>query len=328
MAVPGFLLVKSKLVKSGALAPFSALLLYVCQPFMSLRSFLEVEYTPQFALNLGVAFVVSFLMQLVVFGCMWLILKKKFDNPSDTAMLISQGFIGGDVYTKEPALNALVTSTLRGRAYRVMVMTATFGNVGFFGIPVLQFLFPDFKEPIAYAAVFVVAMNLLCWTLGAYVLTGDVKHIRLKRALLNPQSLTLVVALPLFFTGVMHTDFPPEIYKVINFFANMTAPLSMIILGMRFGLVPLRSLFTDRKAYIAAFVKIVIFPLLTFLILLPFNMDYLMRATLVLLSGMPAAAMNLNLAELLSGDQKTAADSILLSTLFCMITIPLLMMLV
>ena len=101
----------------------------------------------------------------------------------------------------------------------------------------------------------------------------------------------------------------------------------MIILGMRFAVAPVKDLFTDWKVYISSLIKILIFPLLVYVILLPFDMDQMMRTALVILSGMPSASINLNLAELYGADQKTAANNILLSTLLCIITIPVLMLL-
>ncbi|MEG1663551.1 MAG: hypothetical protein RR338_06145, partial [Clostridia bacterium] len=110
MAIPGFLLMKSKVVKPSAIAYFAAVLLYVCQPFLSLRSFLRVEYSTELLKNLGIVFVFSLLAQLLLFFVMWLILHKKFDKFDDTKMLIENGYIGGNTFTKEPALNALIAS--------------------------------------------------------------------------------------------------------------------------------------------------------------------------------------------------------------------------
>lgn len=327
MAIPGFILMKAKVVKPSSIAYFSAVLLYVCQPFLSLRSFLQVKFTPELAVNLAIVFGVSMLVQGALFCLLWLILCKKFDKSEDTAMLIDNGYIGGHTLTYEPDLNALITSTVRGRAYRVMVLAATFGNVGFFGVPVLQMLFPLNPEAIAYSAVYIVSMNLMCWTIGSYVLTGDKKYIKLKKAILNPQTITLCVALPLFFAGVTLESLPAPLTKIIGYLADMTTPMCMIILGMRFAVAPVKDLFTDWKAYISSLIKILIFPLLVYVILLPFDMDQMMRTALVILSGMPSASINLNLAELYGADQKTAANNILLSTLLCIITIPVLMLL-
>lgn len=101
----------------------------------------------------------------------------------------------------------------------------------------------------------------------------------------------------------------------------------MIILGMRFALAPVVQLFTDFRVYVASFIKTLVFPLLIYVVLMPFQMEEMLRVSLVLLSGMPAATINLNLAELYGADQKTAANSILMSTVLSIVTIPLLMLL-
>lgn len=327
MAVPGYLLIKTKMLPQKAITYLSVLLLYVSQPFLSIRSFLEVSYTPQLAVNLAIVFGVSLAGQAVVFGVMWLVLRRRFDDPQQTAELIRDGFIGGDSYTAEPALKAAVARSVSGRANRAMVLASAFGNVGFFGVPVLQFLFPDAHDAIAYSAVFIVTLNLMSWTVGSYLLTGDKKHVSLKRALINPQTVTLVISLPLFFAGVSAGDLPDTINTVIGYLADMTAPLCMIILGMRFALAPVVQLFTDFRVYVASFIKTLVFPLLVYVVLMPFQMEEMLRVSLVLLSGMPAATINLNLAELYGADQKTAANSILMSTVLSIVTIPLLMLL-
>mgnify|MGYP003185874978 FL=1 len=327
MAVPGYLLIKTKMLPQKAITYLSVLLLYVSQPFLSIRSFLEVSYTPQLAVNLAIVFGVSLAGQAVIFGVMWLVLRRRFDDPQQTAELIRDGFIGGDSYTAEPALKAAVARSVSGRANRAMVLASAFGNVGFFGVPVLQFLFPDAHDAIAYSAVFIVTLNLMSWTVGSYLLTGDKKHVSLKRALINPQTVTLVISLPLFFAGVSAGDLPDTINTVIDYLADMTAPLCMIILGMRFALAPVVQLFTDFRVYVASFIKTLVFPLLVYVVLMPFQMEEMLRVSLVLLSGMPAATINLNLAELYGADQKTAANSILMSTVLSIVTIPLLMLL-
>lgn len=329
MAIPGFFLVKAKIIKPKAIKYFAALLLYVSQPFLSLRSFLQVSYSTSLLANLGIVFAVSMLMQGAVFALMVLILRKWFDKPCITAHLREEGYLDGLIITNEPQLNSQIAYTNRGRAFRVMSLASVFGNVGFFGVPVLQMLFPQYPQAIAYSAVYIVSMNLMCWTLGAYILTGDKKHISLKKALLNPQALTLLVALPLFFAGVTTDVLPDTVNKIISYLADMTAPLCMIILGMRFAAAPLKDLFTDWKVYVATIIKNLVFPLIVFLVLLPFknSMDVMLRTSLVVLSAMPSASINLNLAELFQADQKTAANTILLSTMLSIVTIPLILML-
>lgn len=328
MALPGYILVKIKVIKPSGIPYFAAVLLYVCQPFLSWRSFLQVNYSLELLKNLGIVFLIALAGQGILFGLLWLIFYRWFDKPESTKKLFDDGFLEANITTQDPEILRQIKLTQRGRAYRVVVLTSTFANAGFFGVPVLQFLFPLHPETIAYSAVFLVAMNLMSWTVASYVLTGDKKFIKLKKALINPQTVVLIIALPMFFCGITIDALPAPFVKIINYMADMTAPLCMLILGMRFGVSKLKDMFIDWKVYFATFIKVVVFPLAIFLILMPFKMDSYLRATLVILSGMPSATINLNLAELYNADQKTTANVILLSTLFSIITIPLIMMLV
>ncbi len=328
MAIPGFILVKVKVIKPRAISYFSAVLLYVSQPFLSIRSFLQVEYTKELAINLAIVFAVSFLAQGVVFCVLWLIFYKKFDVPAQSKLLLEEGYLVEHAISPDPKLNALISKCAKGRASRIFVLAATFGNVGFFGVPVLQMLFPSNPEVIAYSAVFIVSMNLMCWTIGSYVMTGDKKYMSIRKAILNPQMIALIIALPLFFCGVTTESLPDAVTQIIGYLADMTAPLCMIILGMRFAVAPIRQLFTDWKVYISVILKILVFPLALYLVLMPFaSMDRMMKIALVVLAGMPSASITLNLAEIYNADQKTSANNILLSTMLSIVTIPVLLLL-
>ncbi len=331
MAIPGFIVVKAKIVKPAAISAFAAVLLYISQPFLSFRSFLQVEYTKEIAINLAIVFAASLVFQGVLFLILWLIFRTKFDDIIETERFKADGYFDGasDTFINYKDMPDDVKKSARGRAYRIMVLTSTFGNVGFFGVPVLQVIFTDSTiaaTAIAYSAVYIVSMNLMFWTVGAYTLTGDKKYMSVKKAILNPQMITVIIALPLFFGGITMSDITscpvPQIANVINYLADMTAPLCMIILGMRFALAPIKDLFTNWKTYISTIIKLIIFPIVVWAILLPIPIDHLMKVVLIILSGMPSASFNLNLAEIFNADQKNAANAILLSTIFSILTIP------
>lgn len=327
LAIPGFLLVKTKLIKAGAIPFFSAVLLYVCQPFLSLQSFLKVEYSTRILAGMGWTFLFSVVTQLGLFLVLWAIFKSKFNDLEITSHLMEEGYLDGDKVASDPLLKKQITDTAKGRAYRAMVNLSTFGNVGFFGVPLLTLLFPLNPEAVVYSAVYVCTMNMMGWSIGVYVLSGNKKFMSVKKALINPPTLTLLVALPLFFAGVTMKSMPAEVVKIIGYFGDMTAPMCMIILGMRFGAQPLKSLFTDWRNYLASGVKLLVFPILVFLILWPIPLDRMLKVTLVIMSAMPCATNTLNFAELYGGDKKTSANGILLSTLLSILTIPLIMLL-
>lgn len=336
MALPGFILVKGKLIKEHAIQYFSVLLLYVNQSFLSLYSFLKIEYTKQLAVNIGIVFLITLGIQLVTFCVLWLCLRRWFDKPAKTAELLKGGYVGenpliiGDTITgigEDIKLELAMTN--RGRALRILVLNASMGNVGFFGIPLLQLMFPEHPEYIAYSAVYIVSLNLIAWTLGAYVVSGDRKFVSIRKAIINPQVITLCVALPLFFCGVTINSLPVQISKIITYLADMTVPMCMIIIGMRLGAAKFKQTFTDVKAYLSMICKNLLLPLFVYLVLLPFDMmDGGARMAIVLLSAMPTAAIGHNFAEIYNGDKRTSINSILISTIFSVVTIPLIMLLI
>ena len=70
------------------------------------------------------------------------------------------------------------------------------------GLPFLQSLFTDASlqaELVIYCAVILAVFNILNWTFGVYIITGDKKEISLKKVLLNPVIISVVLSLAVFF---------------------------------------------------------------------------------------------------------------------------------
>lgn len=292
LCIPGFLLTKTKLLKVESIKGFAIVLLYVCSPALLLYSFQQAECNRQMLINIGIVLLAATIAQLLILGIGYVCFIKKF---------------------KEDC------------AARVATVASAFGNVGFFGVPVLQALLPDHPEAVVYSAVFIVSMNLLGWTLGMFMLSGDKKHISIKNILINPTTVGLLIALPLFFTN---TKLPDALATGVTFFAKMATPLAMTILGIRMASVSAKELFCDYRQYVAIFIKLIAFPLIVFGVLYAIPMDSAVKASLFILSGMPPAAITLNYAELTDTAPKTAANIIILGSLICVITLPLLLLLV
>lgn len=288
-AVPGYLLVKTKAVKQEAIPAFAKVLLYVCQPCLSIYSFQKVTYSAALVRNMGIFVGINLAIMLLILFGLYFLLRKKYDD----------------------------------KRYRVCTVAACLGNVGFLGVPLLEALLPQYPEAVAYSAVFIVTMNVLSWTVGSAVLTGEKKYISLKKVILNPPVLTLFISLPLFFTK---TALPEVLFSGVSLLGKMTTPLCMLIVGMRFATASPKELFTDWRLYATAVVKLVTMPLIAFLFTHWLPIDYSLKATMFILCCCPTASVVLNLAEIYSSGQKTAANLVLTSTLFSMATIPLMLL--
>ena len=293
LALPGFILVKLKVLNGDHIKPLVTILLYVCQPFIMIKSFLVRPYDTQLLINIGVVFLVAALTQLIAFG-----------------------------------VSRLIFSYDKDRARRgVYVFSTAVGNVGFIGIPMCQIFMPnDIDNAVLYISVYLVAFNLIAWTLGAYMITGDKKFISVKKAVINPPVLALLVALPLFFAGI---TLPADHIgtKCIGYLADMNTPLSMIVLGMRFALVKWTDMFKGWSIYLVSFLKLVVTPLLVYACIFALGLDAVLLKTLIIVSAMPTANMVLMMAEKFGGNTEESVKCIMNSTILTMAVLPLIMLL-
>ena len=294
LAVPGYALRKAKILPDGSTGVLAGLLLYISQPGLMAASFLNKEFKPSMLINFGwvILFAVA-LIFLVYFAA-----KLIFFRCQDEA------------------------------ARRACVACSYLGNVGFMGIPVMQMLFPDNPEMILYTVVYNIAFNAMTWTLGVFAVTGNRRAVNPLKIILNPPTIAVIVALPFFFCNV---TVPEQVMTPVSYLGDMTLPLSMIILGVRLADMKPVLLVNNWRVYVASALKLVVSPLLSLGVLLLVDLicplDRFVIIALYIIAAMPTASSALNFAEMYGGDRETAAASTLMSTILCIVTIPVLMLL-
>ena len=204
------------------------------------------------------------------------------------------------------------------------MLTVSFGlgNAGFFGIPIIEALLPGHPEVACYACVYIVGMNMLTFTIGAYCLTGDKKRMAFKKAFLNPSFISLIIALVLYALNA-RVIMPDLLFNSIKLLKSTTTPLCMIILGIRLASVSFKKLFTRAYVYIICACKLLVFPFACLAIVYFLPLNNVFKAAMFILGGTPCAAVMLNIAEIYEGETELAANCVLLSTLLCIFTIPI-----
>jgi len=289
-AVPGFLLVKTKLVGSEGISNFAKLLMYVCSPMLVIYSFLNIDFSWGLVGKMAIAFVFAISVMLLF------------------VIIFSRVFKG-----KEDA------------RYRIYTLATVFPNCAFMGVPILEAVLPDYPEALAFSVMFSMALNISAWTVGSFVITGDKKYISPKKVFLNPQIFAMLVAIPLFAIGV---KLPTQIDSMITLLAKMTTPLCMLIMGMRLATTPIKGIFLKPMQYLIIGIKQILLPLLVFLILLPLPLDENMKASMYIIFACPVASVILSFAEMLGKGQRDAANMVLLGTSLSALTIPLMCLLI
>ena len=294
----GFVLKKTNLISEHASKDLSKILVYVCQPALIWYSFDKCRFTTSSLLNIGITFVsVAVIMCLVIF-VFYCIFKKKYDNDD----------------------------------YRIYTICAAMSNYAFFGIPILTAVFPDkISDLMVLSATAAVVLNLIGWSLACFVITGDKKYVSLKKILLNPSLLILIVVLPLFFCDVHlsgnQNEFLSLLGDMIELVGRTATPVFMLVLGMRLASSDLNGIFCNYRLYLICFFKQVVLPLIVFAVFYFIPVAVELKQTLFVLFSCPIASVALNYAEMVGKGQNTAANTVLLSVASSVITIPVITLL-
>lgn len=290
-AVPGYVGVRVKLIPETSIASFAAVLMYVCQPCLTISSLTAVQASSSLLAHMGIVFGMSLLLQVVVLGAGYLLLRKHREDVR----------------------------------YRVANVAAAFGNCSFMGVPLLQAIYPDRPEVAAFSIAFLLGMNLLGWTVGSALISGDRSYISLKKALINPAMLGVLFSLPFFLTSWRLSTMLAD---AIGLLGKMTTPLCMLIMGMRLATVKPRGLFCSGLQYVTVVFKQILYPLVGLVLVWFLPLERYVRESLFIMFCTPVASVVLNFAELLGEGQETAANTVLLGTTASIVTIPLLTLLV
>ena len=289
-AVPGFLLIKTKLVEKENIPAFAKFLLYVCQPCLTFYSFDKADFSADLLLNLLIFFAIALVGQFGFLMLFFFIFRNK---------------------SKE------------NENYRIYNIAAVLGNCGFFGIPVVERLFPERQDAAVYCLVFTLAFNLLCWTLVQYIITRDKKYIQAKRLILNPSTLSFAVAFVLF---VLSIKLPSLLSEAVSLGGKISTPLCMTILGMRLATASFKEVFGKGTQYLVIILKQVLMPAGVLLLLYFLPIDIFMKQLAFILFCCPVASNVLNFAELAGKGQKPAGSCVLLGTILSIVTMPLMML--
>jgi predicted permease len=198
-----------------------------------------------------------------------------------------------------------------------------FSNAGFMGYPVLQAMFG--KEAIFYAAVYNMTFNILLYTLGIKLLdTGKNEKNKFSlKFLINPGIIASIIGFILFMAQL---PLPQFLTGAINYVGSLCTPLSMITIGAMLSSLPLKKMLTGIKVYEFSFIRLLVLPILT-VILLKIVLrvdDPWLIAVPVIVAGMPVASNTAMMAKEYGNNPEIASQTILVSTLFSCITIPLL----
>ena len=206
----------------------------------------------------------------------------------------------------------------------VFFNAVTFCNTVLVGFPIILALFGDEAAPDAM--VYYMANSLLFWTVGVYTLRADsgetppfFSRENLKK-LVSPPLVGLVTGSVLV---LMDIHLPYFLLDSMLRVGQCMTPMAMLFIGCILRATDLRSIWRSREIWAVIGVRLLLSPLMMYLLLLVFPLPLQMRRVFFVMSTMPAMTLLGIMAKESGSDAYFASAAVASTTLVCMAALPL-----
>jgi len=224
------------------------------------------------------------------------------------------------------ALILVVSAGAAKLAFRKDPMAAfagAFSNPGFFGVPLILACLN--QEAVFYVAAFIALLNMGQWTYGRSLISGEKHKISFRTIITAPFMTAILIGLFFFLTGV---KIPGVIGKCISYIGGMNTPIAMFTIGIYLNKVDFRKMVCKVQLHLVALIRLIVVPLITIAIL-SFLPSYLndMRLAILIAAACPVGSNVAVYADLHNKDYPYAVEMVVVSTMFSIITMPLIVQL-
>lgn len=202
---------------------------------------------------------------------------------------------------------------------RVYRYASIFGNCGFMALPLEHAVLGDIGT--FYGTAFIAIFNLIVWTYGVWLMSGDKANIKAKALLTNPGLIGAVIGILLLVTGFR---FPSVISTTIGYMADLNTPLPMIVIGYYLGNLSVKKIVSNKKQYLIAFYRLLLIPGVMLVIMHFAKVDPVVMVVSTIAASAPTAANTAMFATLYDKDAELGAQLMSVTTLLSLITLPLL----
>lgn len=208
----------------------------------------------------------------------------------------------------------------RGHVFRAIVM---FGNVGFMGIPLVVELYPD--TALLYISLFTILDQGLFWTYGVSLtkpVSKQKEKISLKnlKNLLSPALVAIVGATVLV---LLNIHLPKLLTTTLSKLGTASMPLSLLYIGGMLSMTDVRKVLRCGELYAEIGLKMLVLPIVFFLVMKLCRVPTDMAGTMTFLTGLPAINMVAMLSKNNGSDGDYAVCAVMMTTLACLVTLPL-----
>ncbi|MGN0975520.1 MAG: AEC family transporter, partial [Gemmiger sp.] len=247
----GALCYRTGAVKAEYKKAFSDLLLYLIVPVMVVNSYLG-GYDSSTGRNLASAF-----------------------GWSLAALLIGM------------AVTFALTWRSKGANLPIQRFACIFSNAAYMGFPLIQALFG--AEGLIYASAYVTMFNLLLWTIGYAMVSGQADRRAILHSILHtPVLYAVLLGMVIYFLRI---PVPEILRKPCEYISNMNTPLSMMITGMLIAASDLRGIVRNARLWALVALRMVVIPAVCVGVFALLGWNGMVAEVVLLLEACPSAAI-------------------------------------
>ena len=218
---------------------------------------------------------------------------------------------------------------MEGAEAAVFKTHSMFGNTIFLGFPLITALYGF--EGLLYASMFQLISSILMWTVGVIILSHG-NGISWKKSLLrviNPNTIATLIGLAFFLLSI---KIPDIILKPMTELGAANTWLSMLYIGAMLVFSNVGGLLRRKSLYIISINRLVFAPAMLIAVFYLIGSvaglapDKLVTSVIVLEASMPCMATVVIMAKEFGSDDSLAVGNVFVSTLFSILTLPLVVM--
>ncbi len=278
----GFIIKRMGLVTKEGSKQLTNILLFLVTPCVLIKAY-QVEFKTELVFNLLIAFAAAIAINIL-------------------SLLVAKLFFG-----KKENEHSVINE-----------YCCAYSNCGFMGIPLLEAVLGSVG--VFYGSTYLAIFNILYWTHGVYIYSGDKKSLSLKKIIINPGVLGVVAGLFLFFTRI---ELPNIVMTAVGYMAGLNTPVAMLLLGIFLADVDLKKAIKNSKLYSVSFVRLVLIPALAVIILKLAHIPNEVAVAVVIPVACPCATASALFAAKYDLDAGYASEIVSLNTLMSIATLPL-----
>ena len=288
MIFMGYVIVKARLLKGEDSKVISKIVLYLIIPCVIINAF-QVDYTSEKVQGLLLAFAASVMLQVLLLIIVW-----------------GAGRMG---------LNEVEKASVY------------YSNAGNLIMPIVTFVLG--QEWVLYGCVFMSVQIVFVWSHGKWDLSRQSK-IDWKKILLNINMVAVFAGVFLFFTKIR---LPQILNQTFGSVGSMIGPASMMVTGMLIAEMSLKDIFTNGRVYFITFLRLIAVPAVALLLLKvsglvngsPDGKKLLLIVFLAVIT--PSASTITQMCQVYGNDSQYASAINVMTTLFSIVTMPLMVLL-